>query len=289
MSLMTSRLSPKRKIMDRMFGWLCFGAILFACILLILLLVSIWRNGISRVNWTFLTSPPSSFPERAGIMMGLLGSVWVIALTAIISVPVGVAAAIFLEEFTLRKNRLTEFIQVNIANLAGVPSIVYGLLGLALFVRWLELGRSVVAGALTMSLLILPMIIIVSQEALKAVPRSYRDGSLALGATRWVTIRRQVLPAALPGIMTGIILAVSRAMGETAPIITIGAATYISYAPRSMRDEFTALPIQIFDWSSRPQPAFHEAAAGAIIVLLGTLILLNSIAMFIRYRQRVRR
>jgi len=235
----------------------------------------------------FLTSFTSAtFGEQAGIKAALWGTLWVIGLTALISIPIGIGAAIFLEEFTLRKTRFTEFIQLNIANLAGVPSIVYGLLGLALFVRWFSLDRSVISGALTMSLLILPMIIIVSQEALRAVPRSYRDGSYAMGATHWQTIRRQVLPNALPGILTGIILSVSRAMGETAPIITIGAVTTLFVVPKSIHDNFTALPIQIYNWTDRPQPGFREAAAAGILVLLAVLILLNSIAIYLRYRYR---
>lgn len=268
----------------KVFGWVCLASIVLAGILLLLLLGSIWRDGAGRLSAQFFTSFPSSIAKNAGIKAGLWGTLWVIVLTTLISVPIGVAAAIFLEEFNQRKNRFTEFVQLNIANLAGVPSIVYGLLGLAIFVRQLSLGRSVIAGALTMALLILPMIIIVSQEALRAVPGSYRDGSLALGATRWQTIRRQVLPAALPGILTGVILAISRAIGETAPLIMIGAVTYLNFTPSKVTDTFTVLPIQIFNWSSRPDKAFAENAAAAIIVLLGVLIVINSLAMVIRYR-----
>jgi phosphate transport system permease protein len=201
-------------------------------------------------------------------------------------VPIGVAAAVYLEVFTSSRNRLASFIQLNISNLAGVPSIVYGLLGLAVFVRTMALGRSVLAGALTLAVLVLPMIIVVSQEAIKAVPRLYSEGSLALGATRWQTVFRQLLPVAMPGIITGIILSVSRAMGETAPLITIGAVTVIRQVPEDLDSKFTVLPIQIFDWSSRPQVGYHEAAAAAIIVLVAMLLLLNSAAIIIRARSQ---
>ncbi len=289
-----ARIAPGRRAADRVFGYVCLAAIVIAGALLVLLLWSVVRDGWERLSAQFMTSYTSRIPSRAGIKAALSGTLWVIALTAMIAVPVGVAAAIYLEEYRTRKSRLTEFIQLNIANLAGVPSIVYGLLGLALFVRGLDLGwfqmpglgRTILAGALTMSLLILPMVIIVSQEALRAVPSSYRDGSYALGATRWQTIRRQVIPAALPGILTGIILSVSRAMGETAPLIVVGAVTYIAAVPTGLGDKFTVLPIQIFDWSSRPQTGYHEAAAAAILVLLGVLLTLNSVAIVLRYRAR---
>lgn len=276
----------RRKLLDRLFASVCLAAILLALLLLVTMLWSIVRDGAPRLSWDFFRNFSSRFPDQAGIKAALIGSIYVIALTALIAVPVGVAAAVYLEECTPRKNRLTEFIQVNIANLAGVPSIVYGLLGLALFVRTFELGRSVIAGALTMALLILPVVILVSQEALRAVPRSYRDASLALGATRWQTIQRQVLPAAKGGILTGIILSISRAIGETAPLITIGAVTYINFVPTSPMDKFTVLPLQVFDWSSRPQKGFHENAAAAILVLIAVLLVLNSIAIVLRARSK---
>ncbi len=268
---------------------MCLSAILFAILLLVILLWTIAKDGIGRLDMQFLSDFTSRIPANAGIKAALFGTLYVIALTALIAVPVGVAAALYLEEFNLRRNRIVDFIQLNISNLAGVPSIVYGLLGLALFVRWFSLDRSILAGALTMSLVILPMVILVSQEALRAVPKSYREGSLALGATRWQTIRRQVLPSALPGVLTGVILSLSRAMGETAPLITIGAVTYISFVPKSPMDKFTVLPIQIFDWSSRPQKGFHDAAAAAIIVLLGVLLLMNGVAIVLRQRAVKRR
>jgi phosphate transport system permease protein len=282
-------IARSRKTKDKLFAFACLFATLVAVILLVVLLASVAKDGIGRLRPDFFTNFTSRRPEDAGIKAALWGTVWIVGLTGLIAVPLGIAAAIYLEEWTLRKNRFTEFIQVNISNLAGVPSIVYGLLGLALFVRWMALERSIIAGALTMSLLILPMIIIVAQESLRAVPSSYRDASYALGATQWQTIRSQVLPAALPGILTGVILSLSRAMGETAPLITIGAAIYIDEVPTSLSDGFAILPLQIFDWSSAPQKGFHDAAAAAIIVLLGVLLVLNSFAILLRnkYGKRV--
>ncbi len=273
-----------RRFFNKLFGTFCFTALAIAGLLLVYLLFSIFRDGFGRLSQQFFESFPSSRPQRAGVKVALMGSLWVVALTAIIAVPMGVAAAIYLEEFNTKRNKLVEFIQLNIANLAGVPSIVYGLLGLAVFVRWMALDRSVISGALTMSLLILPTIILVSQEALKAVPKSYREASLALGATKWQTIRRQVLPSAAPGILTGIILSISRAIGETAPLITIGAVTYINFVPKDVKSRFTVLPIQIFEWSGRPQKGFHQNAAAAIIVLLAVLLLMNSLAILLRQR-----
>lgn len=274
-----------RRAKERVFYILCLSATVLGVVLLFALLYGVLRDGLDRLSLEFLTSFPSRFGERAGIKAALYGTVWVIGLTGVISVPVGLAAAVYLEEFA-KKGRLTEFIQMNIANLAGVPSIVYGLLGLAVFVRTLGLGRSILAGALTMSLLILPTVITAAQEALRAVPNSYREGSLALGANQWQTIRGQVLPAAFSGILTGIILSLSRAIGETAPLITIGALTYVAFVPEGPMDGFTALPIQIFNWSSRPQASFQEAASAAIIVLLAVLLAMNSLAIALRYRQR---
>jgi phosphate transport system permease protein len=258
-------------------------------VLLTILLARVLREGGGWLDLNFLTSFPSRFPHKAGILSALAGTLWLISLTGVISVPMGVAAAVYLEEFS-RPGRLKTFIEINIANLAGVPSIVYGLLGLAIFVRTLGLGRSVLAGALTMSLLILPVIIIASREAIKAVPQSLRQGAMALGATRLQTVRHHVLPSALPGMLTGVILALSRAIGETAPLIMIGALTYIAFTPNGPMDDFTALPIQIFNWTARPQKDFHSLAAAGIIVLLVVLLVMNATAVFIRYRtQRTRR
>lgn len=273
-----------RGLKDALFTNLCLVATLAGIALLAVLLYSVFRDGSQRLSWEFLTSYPSRFPERSGIKSALFGSLWVVVLTGLIAVPTGIAAAIYLEEFQRRRNWLTELIQVNISNLAGVPSIVYGLLGLAVFVRWMALDRSVISGALTMALLILPMLITVSQEALKAVPDSYREGSLALGATQWQTIYRQVLPAALPGILTGVILSLSRALGETAPLILIGAVSFVRFVPENLGSSFTVLPIQIFNWTSQPQRGFQEAAAAGIIVLLVVLLSLNAAAIILRQR-----
>lgn len=277
-----------RRAKDRTFAVLCFAATLIGVALLIVLLLSIFQKGAPRLSWDFLKQFPSRRPAASGILSPLLGSVWIVLLTGFIAVPIGVAAAIYLEEYTRRKNKLIEFVQVNISNLAGVPSIVYGLLGLAIFVRTLDMGRSIIAGAMTMALLILPMVIIVSQEALKAVPSSYREGSIALGATEWQTIRKQVLPHAAPGIFTGVILCLSRTLGETAPLIIIGAVAYIARTPKSLSDSFTVLPIQIFNWTGEAKAGFHDAAAAAIIVLMVVLLTMNGIAIFLRSRsQRV--
>lgn len=273
----------RRKRADAIFRSLCFAAAATGVLILIIFLSKIVIDGLPRLSWSFLTSELSGRPNRTGIWPAVVGSLWIMGLTAALAVPVGVAAAVYLEEFNTRKTRLTEFIQLNISNLSGVPSIVYGLLGLAVFSRFMNLQDSVIAGALTMGLLVLPMVIIVTQEALRAVPNSYREGSLALGSTRWQAIRFQVLPAALPGIMTGVILAMSRAVGETAPLIAIGAASQVS-APRGLRDEFTVLPIQVFDWSLNSKQAFHQTAASAILVLMAFLLLLNSVAIWLRAR-----
>jgi phosphate transport system permease protein len=268
---------------DRVFVLLCQAATVIGVLLLAALLYGILRDGLGRLSLDFLRNPPSRFAGRAGIMPALYGSLWVVTLTGLVSVPVGVAAAIYLEEYA-PKNRLTAFIQTNIANLAGVPSIVYGLLGLAVFVRFLGLQRSITAGALTLALLVLPTVIIATQEALRAVPRSLREASFGLGATQWQTIRFQVLRSAMGGILTGVILSLSRAIGETAPLITIGAASYIAFAPRNLSDSFTVLPVQIFNWAARPQEEFRATAAAAIIVLLAVLLTLNSIALVLRNR-----
>jgi phosphate transport system permease protein len=244
-----------------------------------------FSDGFSRLSWQFFTSYPSRKPENAGILPALVGSVYVIALTAAMALPVGVAAAIFLEEYG-RRTRLSRVIEINIANLAGVPSIIYGLLGLGLFVRALGMGRSLLAGAATLALLVLPVVILSTREALRTVPKSIREGSYALGATKWQTIWHQVLPMAMPGIMTGLILALSRAIGETAPLITIGALTYVPFVPDSLWSPFTVLPIQTFNWVSRPQTEFLRNAAAAIIVLLALLLTMNAAAIWLRDRSQ---
>jgi phosphate transport system permease protein len=275
----------RRQTAGRVFQWLCFASIAIGILALAVLLADVLWRGLPTLTWSFLTSFPSRFPEQAGIKSAIVGSVYLIALTALFALPTGVAAAVWLEEYP-RKNRFTQLIEVNIANLAGVPSIIYGLLGLGLFVRLLQLQRSLLAGALTMALLVLPIIIINAREALRAVPPSQREAAYALGATRSQVIWGVVLPAALPGIMTGLILALSRAIGETAPLITIGALTFIAFLPESPLDPFTALPIQIFNWVSRPQAGFHALAASGIIVLLVILLSMNALAIYWRDRAR---
>ena len=280
-----SRNLPRRQAVGKVYHVLLLGATLAGVVLLALLLWDVVRQGIGWLDIQFLTSFPSRFPERAGIQSALWGTVWLIGLTATFAIPVGIGAAIYLEEYA-RRSWINTVIEINIANLAGTPSIVYGILGLAIFVRWLALGRSVLAGALTMSLLILPVAIIASREALRAVPGSIREASFALGATRWQTVRSHVLPAALPGILTGVILALSRAMGETAPLIMIGALTYVAFVPEGPMDSFTTLPIQIFNWASRPQTEFHDVAAAGILVLLAVLLTMNAAAIWIRHRSQ---
>jgi phosphate transport system permease protein len=279
------RLNTWRNTKNITFTAVCQIAAALGVLILVVLLVGLWQQGNQNLDKTLFTSYPSSNPKIAGAWPAIMGSVWIVAITALVAVPVGIAAAVYLEEYQRKKTWLLRVIQINISNLAGVPSIVYGLLGLALFVRQLALGRSILAGSLTMALLVLPMVIIISQEALRAVPKTYRESSLALGATEWQTISRQVLPAAMPGIFTGIILSISRAIGETAPLMVIGAAVFIMRAPRSPMEKFTVLPIQIFNWAGEADKAFHPIAGSAIIVLMGVLLGLNSIAIFLRARQ----
>lgn len=260
----------------------------FSVFILCALLYHIAHTGFSWVSWDFLNRFPSRFPQKAGIKAAIWGSLWIMGLTTLIAVPLGVATAVYLQEYA-KKGMFVRLLQVNIANLAGMPSIIYGLLGLAVFVRFLGLDRSILAGALTLTLLVLPVIIIASQEAIRAVPREVKLGAYALGARRWQTITGQILPAALPGIMTGVILSLSRAIGETAPLIMVGALSYVAFVPESVNDPFTVLPLQIFNWAGRPQEEFHSLAAAAIIVLLLVLFSMNFVAIFIRQRfQRYR-
>ena len=279
---------PRRKARDRrgrIFRRLCLAAVWFSGLTLVVLLVKVTADGVPWLSADFLKNYPSRIPARAGIRSAILGTLWMMGLTAAASFPLGVGASIYLEEYAPR-NWFTRLLQTNISNLAGVPSIVYGILGLTVFVRVFALGRSVLAGALTLALLILPVVIIASQEAIRAVPPSLREASYGLGATRWQTIRHHVLPVAFPGILTGTILSLSRAIGETAPLIMIGALTFIAFPPRSPLDPFTVLPIQIFNWAAKPQAEFHELAAAAIIVLLVILLLMNATAILLRNRYR---
>ncbi|MFS0645724.1 phosphate ABC transporter permease PstA [Siminovitchia sp. 179-K 8D1 HS] len=261
--------------------WLFMLATSIGLVVLAILIFRITSQGIRYLDFDFLTNFASRKPEESGIKAAIFGTLWVMAITGPVSIILGVGCAIYLELYA-KRNRFTRFIQVNISNLAGVPSIVFGLLGLTVFVRMLEMGRSVLAGGLTMSLLILPVIVVASQEAIRSVPKDLQEASYGMGATKWQTIRRVILPAAIPGILTGSILALSRAVGETAPLIMIGAMTFIAFVPENIWSGFTVMPIQIFNWTSRPQTEFHDVAAAGIIVLLFMLILMNSIAIMIR-------
>lgn len=274
---------PSRRVAAAVFFALCLFATLVGVAALAVLLVDVMREGVGRLSLDFINSFPSRNPETAGIKSALFGTIWMMGITAAFAIPVGIGAAIYLEEYAPR-NWVTGIIQTNIANLAGVPSIVYGILGLALFVRAMDLGRSVLAGSLTMGLLVLPIVIIASQEALRAVPSSIREAAYGVGASRWQVVFHQVLPVALPGMMTGVILALSRAIGEAAPLIMIGALAFVAFTPAGPLDSFTALPIQIFNWASRPQAGFREDAAAAIIVLLVVLLSMNALAVFLRNR-----
>ncbi len=262
---------------------LLFLVTVLAMVILAILIWDIASSGARWLSLDFLTNTPSRKPEEAGLRPALLGTLWVIGLTALFAFPIGVGAAVYLEEYA-PNNRWTRLLKTNIANLAGIPSIVYGLLGLGVFVSLLALGRTVISGALTMALLILPVIIIASQEAIRAVPSSLRLAAFALGATRWQVARDHVIPAAMPGILTGIILSISRAMGETAPLLVVGAAAYVTFNPTGLTSKYTALPMQIYEWARRPQQEFQELAAAAIIVLLVLLLLLNATAIYLRQR-----
>lgn len=259
------------------------AATLVGLIALAALLYTIVAQGAGQVDVPFIRNFASRIPERAGIWPPLIGTLWLMGLVTLASFPLGVGAAIYLEEFA-PKNRWTAAIETNIANLAAVPSIIYGLLGLAVFYRALGMGRSLITGALTLSLLVLPVIIIAAREALRAVPQSIRSGAMALGATRWEAVYKLVLPAAVPGIMTGAILGLSRAIGETAPLLVAGAAAFVAFTPDNLLDAYSALPIQIFDWVRRPQAEFQSLAAGAILVLLAVLLTMNAVAIVVRNR-----
>ena len=253
----------------------------FALLSLVVLLFRIFSQGLGYLNLDFLTNFASRIPENAGIKAALVGSLWLMAVVAPVSIILGVSTAIYLEEYA-KKNKLNDFIRMNISNLAGVPSVVFGLLGLTIFVRLMDLGKSILAAGFTMSLLILPIIIVAAQEAIRAVPNEQREASYGMGATKWQTIVRVVLPAAIPGILTGSILALSRAIGETAPLVVIGIPVILQFLPTGILDSFTALPMQIFDWAKRPQEEFQFVAAAGIIVLMTVLVCMNSIAVFIR-------
>ncbi len=273
----------RRRVLGAAFAGVGAAATLVGVLALVVLLADVVRDGVGQLDLDFLANFASRIPGRAGIRAPLFGTLWIMALTAAISIPLSVGAALYLEEYAPR-NWVTRVIQVNIANLAGVPSIVYGILGLAVFVRWMSLDRSVLAGALTLSMLVLPVIILAAQEAIRAVPGSIRNAAYGLGATRWQVVRHHVLPMAAPGILTGTILALSRAVGETAPLIMVGAVAFIAFTPTGLGDPFTVLPLQVYDWIRRPQEEFRLLAAGAILVLLAILMTMNATAILLRNR-----
>ena len=278
--------SGQDRLFARVFGGLMFGAVGLTMLALATLLYDVARDGLPKLSWDFLTSFPSRIiPESSGIQSAIYGTLWLMVLTAIIVVPLGIATAIYLEEYADRTRWYNRLVEVNIQNLAAVPSVVYGILGLAFIVRGpFDLGRTVMAGGITLALLVLPVVIIVSREAIRAVPPSIREGSLALGATQWQTVWKQVLPGSIAGIATGVILALSRAIGETAPLLVIGAAVNPRFNPDGLGSAFTALPIQIFAWTQDPNREFVDLAAAAILVMMVVLLLMNSVAIFLRNR-----
>lgn len=286
-ALFNPRLSARKGIGAVFYG-IFLLAVMVGIVGLIALLARIALEGSDWLNWNFITSYPSRHPEEAGLKSALWGSVWLMGLTALFAIPIGVGAAIYLEEYA-PKSRLTSFIEINLSNLAGVPSIVYGLLGLSLFVQRVFQGeRVLLAGAMTMALLVMPIVILASREAIRAVPDTYRQAAYGLGADKWQVIKGVVLPQALPGILTGTILAMSRALGEAAPVIAISALVYLTFVPAHPLEQFTVLPIQIFNWTSRPQEEFQGLAAAGIIVLLVVLLSMNAVAIILRDRHQVK-
>jgi phosphate transport system permease protein len=271
--------NAKDKIFN-VFGMLCT---FFALSFLLILFADILIKGLGRINWSFLVNFPSRHPDQSGIYTALAGMFSLLLFTILIALPIGIMSAIYLQEYGT-KNRFAKIVEINISNLAGVPSIIYGILGLTIFVRAAGLGNSILAAALTLALLIMPVIIVATREAIKAVPDSLREAAYGMGATRWQTVSRVVIPASLGGILTGIILSISRAIGETAPLIVVGALAYVPFIPEGPMDQFTSLPIQIYNWTSRPQPGFVVNAAAGIIVLLVFTFLLNGIAIYLRNR-----
>ncbi len=271
----------KNKTYDSLFKYFGIFCTLIGLVLLAIFIGNIFVEGISRIDWDFITSLPSRKAEKSGIYIALMGSIWILGLTTLIAVPLGVAAAVYLEEYN-KKSKLAGLLEVNISNLAGVPSVIYGILGLELFVRISNFGSSILAGSCTLALLILPIIIVATREAIKAVPHKIREASYGLGASKWQTIWYQVLPSASGGILTGVILALSRAIGETAPLIIVGALAYVTLAPEGIMSNFSVLPMQIYDWTGRPQEAFQVNAAAAIIILLLITFTMNGVAVYFR-------
>lgn len=288
----------RTKLWDHVFLIVGLLSTLVGIVLLFALFIDLFIDGAPRLSGKFLTSFPSRFPEEAGIFSAWVGTFLVMLVTAVSALPLGIAAGVYLEEYA-RKSWLTDIIEINISNLAGVPSIVYGLLALGLFVYFFNFGESILTGGLALALLILPMVIIATREAIRAIPNSIREASYALGATKWQTVQGHIIPYSVGGILTGIIIGLSRAIGETAPIITVGALTFIAFLPSSpitaefpfisfkwLFDPFTVMPIQLFNWVSRPQQEFHLNAAATGIVLLVMTLLMNALAIYIRYRSR---
>jgi phosphate transport system permease protein len=277
----------RRQAISRASRYVLLAASLVGVFILLYLAYETIDRGAGRLSWDFLTSYPSRFAERAGLRSSILGTAWVLGTTVVLAIPIAIGTAIWIEEFAPR-NRFLSIVKLNLANLAGVPSIIYGILGLAVFVRYFGLGSTILAGALTLALMIVPMTVIASQEAIRQVPPSIRQGALALGATRWQMVWHHVLPGAMPGIITGLILAISRAAGETAALIMIGAFAFIAYDNKSVNEDFTTVPVQIYNWTIRPQEAFRENAAAAIIVLMAAILTLNLFAAILRERYRAR-
>ncbi|HRZ42192.1 MAG TPA: phosphate ABC transporter permease PstA [Bacteroidales bacterium] len=278
--------SGRNRLIDRAFSVWGVVSTFIGIALLLMFIGIILYDGLGRINWAFFTSLPSRFPEKAGIYTSMVGTLWIVVLTLILSLPLGISAAIYLEEYA-KKGRFSNILEINISNLAGVPSIIYGLLGLQIFSRTMGLGGNLLAGAFTLALLVLPIIIVATREAIRAVPGSIKDASYALGATKWQTIWLQVLPGASGGIMTGVILALSRAVGEAAPLIVVGALAYVPFVPASPMDQYSVLPIQIFNWISRPQAGFSTNAAAGILILLAITLAMNLVAVY--YRSRYQR
>lgn len=276
-----------KKVKDKSFMYFGLFCTFFGLLMLVIFIGGILNDGLSRIDWDFIVNYPSRNAEKAGIISALAGTLWIIVLTSLVAIPIGIGAAIYLEEFS-KKTRVGKIIEINISNLAGVPSIIYGLLGLEIFGRIMNMGGSILAGSCTLALLILPIIIVATREAIKAVPHSLREASFALGASKWQMIKTTIVPAAGSGIITGIIIALSRAIGEAAPLIVVGALAYVPFVPDSPSSEFTVLPIQIFNWVSRPQHAFMINASAAIIILLSITFILNAIAVYLRIKKRVK-
>ena len=290
MKVPATRFNPRlerRHRIGSLFNGLFIFSISIGIVGLVALIVQVLVRGLPWLSWSFISSYPAPDPAKAGLLAALAGTIWLMGLTAAFTVPVGLGAALYLEEYA-EENIFTKFVEVNISNLAGVPSIIYGLLGLALFVSWWNMGRSLLAGALTLSLLVMPIVILASREAIRAVPDSHRQAAYALGATQWEVVKGVVLPSAFPGILTGTILAMSRAIGEAAPVIAISALVFLTFVPSDPLDRFTVLPVQIFNWVSRPQDDFRGIAAAGIIVLLIILLGMNSIAIYLRNKYQTR-